>query len=403
MAFYDQGAEKGGFEAGIRTALQAILASPHFVFRMEELPESAEPGGVYRISDVDLASRLSFFLWGAPPDEELLDAAEAGELADEAGLQAQVDRMLADPRSEALATRFATQWLRLHDLEDIHPDALTYPYFDETLAHSMKRETEMLFAHIVSEDRPVDELLTADYTFVDERLARHYGFPGVTGHDFQRVSYPDDTRRGLLGHGSVLTLTSHPDRTSPVLRGKWVLEVLIGTPPPPPPPGVPDLEESDDAEDGRFLTVRERLEEHRRNPACRSCHVMMDPIGVALENFDVTGAWRNRDEGNVIDPASELYDGTPIAGPADLRAALLQRPEVFYRVFTENLMAYATGRRVEYYDMPQIRAVTSAAAEDDYRISSFIREVVESPAFRMKRVPESVAQPATEGSEGEGR
>jgi hypothetical protein len=397
MGFYDQGAEQGGFEAGVRLGLQAILASPHFVFRMEEAPQGVRPGEIYEIADADLASRLSFFLWGTPPDQELVDLAEAGDLSDEDELERQVRRMLTDPRSEALATRFAAQWLRLQDLEDIHPDALSYPYFDETLADAMHRETELLFGHIVEADRSVLELLTADYTFVNERLARHYGIPGVIGPDFRMVRYPDETRRGILGHSSILTLTSHANRTSPVLRGKWVMEVLLGAPPPPPPPNVPTLEETEGAEVGRFLTVRERMEQHRANPVCASCHNMIDPIGLAFENFDVTGAWRERDGGNMVDPASELYDGTPINGVADLRNALLSRPEVFYRIFTENLMAYALARRVEYFDMPAIRAITRSAAQEDYRLSAFIMGVVKTPAFTKARAAAPVVadQPVT--------
>ncbi len=396
MTFYDRGATEGGFEGGVRMALQAILASPHFIFRIEEAPQRVRPGEVYELGDTDLASRLSFFLWGMPPDQELTDLAADDDLSSSRELERQVRRMLADPRSEALATRFAAQWLRLQDLAMVQPDALRYPYFDQTLADAMYRETELLFLNLVEEDRPVVELLTADYTFVNERLARHYGIPGVSGPGFQRVEYPDQTRRGLLGHGSILTMTSHADRTSPVLRGKWVLEVLLGTPPPPPPPNVPDFEETGEAEDGRFRTVRERMELHRSNPACRSCHVVIDPIGVALENFDVTGAWRVRDNGNLVDPASELYDGTPLAGPADLRNALLSRPEVFYRVFTENLMAYALGRRVEYFDMPTVRQITREAAENDYRLSSFVLGVVRSPAFLSSRAADAaVAEPVS--------
>jgi hypothetical protein len=267
----------------------------------------------------------------------------------------------------------------------VHPDALTYPYFDQTLADAMRRETELLFSHIVDEDRSVLDLLTADYTFVNERLARHYGIVGVTGPEFQQVAYADDTRRGLLGHGSILTLTSHPDRTSPVLRGKWVMEVLLGSPPPPPPPNVPTFDETEGAADGRFLTVREVMEQHRANPACVSCHRVIDPIGLALENFDPTGAWRARDGGNLVDATSELYDGAPIDGAGGLRDALLKRPEVFYRVFTENLMAYAFGRRVEYFDMPTIRSITREAAGNDYRLSSFVLGVVQSPAFLSAR------------------
>ena len=395
MSFYDQGEAERGFEGGVQRALQAILASPHFLFRMERAP-GATPGNVYSVAGADVASRLSFFLWGAPPDQQLIDAAARGELSDPAGLERHARRMLADERAaEGLARRFGAQWLRLQDLEKIDPDALSYPYFDNSLADAMHRETELLFSHIATEDRPVSELLTADYTFLNERLARHYGIPGITGSAFQMVQYPNDNRRGILGHGSVLTMTSHADRTSPVLRGKWVLEVLLGTPPPPPPPNIPAFEETEGADDGRLLTVRERMELHRANPVCMSCHQVIDPVGLALENFDVTGAWRIRDEGNLVDPVGELYDGTLLKGPADLRNALLSRPEVFYRIFTENLMAYGLGRRVEYYDMPTVRRIVRGAADNDYRFSSFVLGVVESPAFRSSLVaPEAVASPA---------
>ena len=386
LAFYEQGAADGGFERGIRTALQAILTSPHFIFRLEGRPAEVGADGVYAIDNMDLASRLSFFLWGSPPDDELLEAARSGALSSLEELERQTHRMLADPRSEALATRFAAQWLRLQDLEKIHPDALTYPYFDQTLADAMLRETELFFDHLVQENRSVLDLITADYTFVNERLARHYGITGVLGPSFRKVTYPSDERRGLLGHGSVLTLTSHPDRTSPVLRGKWVLEVLLGAPPPPPPPDIPAFEETEASEEGRFFTVRERMEQHRANPQCNSCHNVIDPLGLALENFDVTGVWRIRDEGNPVDPVGVMYNGTELASPADLRQALLDIPEVVLSTFTENLMAYALGRRVEYYDMPTIRAITREAAKDDYRMSSFIMGVIGSPAFRMARV-----------------
>ncbi len=397
VAFYELGADEGGFETGVRTALQAILSSPHFVFRLEETPAGVRPGETYRIADADLASRLSFFLWATPPDAELIELARGGRLSEPGVLEAQARRMLADPRSEALATRFAAQWFRLQDLEKIHPDGLHYPYWDHTLSAAMRRETELLFDHLVRDDKSLLELLTADYTFVNERLARHYGLPGVSGTRFRRVDLPDENRRGLLGHGSILTLTSHADRTSPVLRGKWVMEVLLGNPPPPPPADVPDLEATEGVADGRELTVRERLEEHRSNPACRSCHRVMDPLGLALENFDVTGAWRIKDAGMPVDPSGELYDGTPLDGPADLRRALLRRPEAFVRTFVENLMAYALGRRVEYYDMPTVRAIARSAAAEGNRMSSFILGVVQSPAFQM-----SEAEPVVEQGDGGG-
>jgi hypothetical protein len=328
---------------------------------------------------------LSFFVWGTPPDQELLELAGRRELSDDAVFEAQVRRMLADPRSEALATRFASQWLRLQDLEKVDPDALSFPYFDQTLSDAMYRETELLFDYLVREDRSVLELLAADYTFANERLARHYGIPDVAGPEFRKVSYPDDRRRGVLGHGSVLTMTSHGNRTSPVKRGLWVLEVLLGTPPPPPPPNVPDLEETGEAEGGRFKSVAEQMAEHRANPACSSCHNVMDPIGLSLDNFDVTGAWRIKDRGVPVDPSGELFDGTLLNGPADLRNALLRRGDVVITHFTESLMAYALGRRTEYYDMPTIRRIVRDAEDNDFRISSFILGVAESPAFRMAR------------------
>ena len=344
-----------------------------------------EPGESYRIEDRDLASRLSFFLWARPPDDELMSLAERGELSDPEVLERQVRRMLGDPRSEALGARFAGQWLRLQDLEKVHPDRLLFPDFYQQLADDMLLETETFFNSLVRDDRSVFDLFTADFTFVNERLANHYGIPGVSGEEFRRVTYPDARRGGVLGHGSVLTLTSHANRTSPVLRGKWVMEVLFGTPPPPPPPGVPDLEETDAVVEGRMLTTRERMEMHRADPTCNSCHRFMDPIGLALDNFDVTGRWRIRENGMPLDTQGELYDGTPVTSPEDLREALMQRPIPLVRNFTENLMAYALGRRVEYYDKPTIRAITAGAEVDDYRMSSFILGVVNSGAFQMRR------------------
>jgi hypothetical protein len=386
MAFYDKGAADGrGFELGVGAALQAILASPHFVFRPERAPAGAKPGDNYELGDIDLASRLAFFLWGTPPDDELLALASRGKLSDKKTLEQQARRMLADPRSEALATRFAAQWLRLQDLDKVVPDAFWFPNYDRNLAHAMRRETELFFHSLVREDRSVLELYNANYTFVNERLAKHYAIPGVLGRDFERVQYPDETRRGLFGHGSILVQTSLGNRTSPVLRGKWVMEVFLGTPPPPPPPGVPDLEETDESKDGKILTTRERMEQHRSNATCRSCHLYMDPIGLALDNFDVTGKWRYRENGMELDTRGQLYDGTEIASPSELSRALLARPVPLVRTFTENLLAYALGRRVEYYDQPTIRAITTAAEKKDYRMSSFILGVVQSTPFRMKR------------------
>jgi hypothetical protein len=386
MSFYELGFADGGFELGVRTAIEAMLASPDFVFRLEEAPSGVQTGESYKVSNIDLASRLSFFLWGAPPDVELLAAAEKDELSEESGLTAQVRRMLKDSRAEALGTRFASQWLRLEDLDKVHPDRLFFPDFYQQLADAMLRETELFFNGLVREDRSALELYSADYTYLNEALAKHYGIPGITGTHFRKVQYPDDTRRGILGHGSILTLTSHANRTSPVLRGKWVLEVLLGSPPPPPPPGIPDLEETEDSEDGRLLTTRERMELHRSSPSCNSCHRFMDPIGLALDNYDVTGRWRIRENGMPLDTKGEFYDGTVIETPSALQEVLLKRPIPLVRTFTENLMAYALGRRVEYYDQPTIRSITAQAEEDDYRMSSFILGVVLSDAFRMQQV-----------------
>ena len=391
MALYDRGVAGGGFEAGVRTALQGILAMPDFVFRFEEAPAGLEPGETYRVSDYALASRLSFFLWGSPPDDELLEVAGTGRLSEPDVLEAQTRRMLTDPRAFALASRFAAQWLRLEDLEKVHPDRLLYPDFYEQLADDMRLETEMFFHGLIRDDRSILDLFGADYTYANERLAGHYGIPGVVGDEFRRVSYPDDTRRGLFGHGSVLTLTSHANRTSPVLRGKWVMEVLLGTPPPPPPPGIPDFEQTADAVGGRMLTTRERMELHSSDPGCNSCHRFMDPIGLALDNFDVTGRWRIRENGMPLDTQGELYDGTPVTSPDDLRRALMTRPIPLVRNFTENLMAYALGRRVEYYDMPRVRQITRDAGENGHRISSYIMGVIMSEAFRMQRVPDADA------------
>ena len=385
MPLFQKNASKDDFDGGIRTALQGILSSLHFIFRVEEAPAGVKPGEVYKIGDLDLASRLSFFLWGTIPDRRLIDLAAGGTLSKPDVFEAQVRRMLADPRSFALSTRFASQWLRLQDLQKIEPDALSFPYYDETLADSMQRETELLFDHVVRADRPMLELLNADYTFVNERLARHYGISGVSGPEFRRVSYPNDARRGLLGQGSILTLTSHGNRTSPVLRGKWVMEVLLGSPPPPPPPNVPVLDDTSDSKNGKMLSVAEQMAAHRSNPACMSCHIVIDPIGLSLDHFDVTGAWRIKDRGVPVNTAGELYDGTKLTGAADLRAALTKRADVVVSHFTEMLMAYAVGRRVEPYDMPTIRAIVRNAAVSDYRMSDLILGVAKSAAFRTAR------------------
>jgi mono/diheme cytochrome c family protein len=387
MRFYEEGRAEGGFETGVRTAIQAILASPHFLFRMEEPTGVSDVPGAVRLSQIDLASRLSYFLWATPPDEELRTVAEEGRLLDDGVLRSQVERMLADPRAEALGSRFAAQWLRLPDIEKVHPDALMFSNFDEQLAELMVHETELFFNELVENDGSLMELLHADYTYVNERLAQHYGIDGVAGEHFRRVAYPSDERRGVLGHGSILTLTSHATRTSPVLRGKWIMEVLLGSPPPPPPPNVPELEATEEgAEGGKTLTVKELMAMHRANPSCASCHNVIDPIGLALEHFDVTGRYRIKDRRALVDASGTLYDGSALNSATDLIEALEARPEPFVRTFTENLMAYALGRRVEYYDMPTIRSITHEAAENDYRMSSFIMGVLESPAFQMKSV-----------------
>jgi hypothetical protein len=389
MTFYRMGRDKGDFESGIRTALEAVLANPNFVFRFEREPAALKQGQSFRISDTELASRLSYFLWSTLPDAELLTLAQQKKLHEPLVLQAQVKRMLGDPHSAALSTRFAGQWLRLNDLDAMHPDPLLFPQFDSTLGQSMHRETELFFDSIVREDRSVLDLLTADYTFVDERLAKHYGIPNIAGNRFRRVTIDGEFRRGLLGQAAILTLTSIADRTSPVGRGKFVMEVLLGTPPPPPPPSVPALEETKASKGEKLLTLRERMEEHRANATCAGCHRLMDPIGMALENFDATGRWRALDNGSAIDAAGELFDGTKVDGPASLRKALVAHSDAFVRNFTEMLMMYGLGRRVEFYDMPQVRAIVKDAARNNSRFSAFVQGIVASPQFQMRTVQQS--------------
>jgi mono/diheme cytochrome c family protein len=386
LRFYALGAADGGFESGIRTALEAILASPHFLFRLEREPARARPGQHYRLADGELARRLSFFLWGTNPDAELLALADAGRLQRTRTLREQAERMLADPRARSLATRFASLWLRLQDLEKVQPDAFWFPNYSYQLMEAMRTETQTFFHHLVQENRSVLELYSADYSYMNERLATHYGIPGVVGDEFRRVSYPDNRRNGILGHGSVLVQTSLGNRTSPVLRGKWVMQVLLGTPPPPPPPGVPDLEETEGLAGGEVLTTRRRMEMHRANPICAACHKVMDPIGLALDNFDVTGKWRIREFGAPLDTQSTFYDGTVISTPADLTAMLLKRPLPLVREFTANLMAYALGRRVEYFDMPVVRQIVADAGDENYPLQSLILGVITSDQFRMKDV-----------------
>ena len=396
VPFYESEAAKTGFESGVRASLEAILASPYFIFRLEKAPTDARSGGTYRVADMDLASRLSFFLWGQPPNQELIAAAQRKELSTMAGLDKQARRMLADPRSSALANRFAAQWLRLQDVEKVRPDPNFYPNFDENIAEAMRTETKMFFDSLVKEDRSLLDLYRADYTFLNERLAKHYGIAGVSGAEFRRVIYPDATRRGIFGQGTMLVQSSLANRTSPVLRGKWVMEVLLGTPPPPPPPDIPDLDATTGSKEGRLLTTRERMEEHRKNAACSSCHRFMDPIGLSLDNFDVTGRWRARENGMPLDTAGDFYDGTKITSLTELSATLMKRPIPLVRTFTENLMAFGLGRRVEYYDQPTVRAIAKGAEATNFKISSFILGVVKSDAFRMRRVePETTSTDTT--------
>ena len=382
LAFYEQGAAGGGFDAGIELALRRLLVSPEFLFRIVEDPPDLPPGAAYALSDLEMASRLSFFLWSSIPDDALLDAAVRGALRDPAELEAQARRMLDDPRAEALVTNFAGQWLSLRNAAAVQPDEDLFPDFGEDLRQGFRRETELLFDAVLREDRSVVELLSADYTFLNERLALHYGVPNVRGSRFRRVVLDDPARGGLLGHGSVLTVTSHANRTSPVVRGKWVLENVLGTPPPPPPPDVPPLEA---AAAGRTLTMREAMERHRANPVCASCHRVMDPLGLALEPFDAVGRRRTPNETRAaMDLSGALPDGTVFDGPAGLRAALLARPERFVTTVTEKLLTYAVGRGMEHYDAPAVRAIVRAAADDGYRLTTLVLGVVKSPPFRMR-------------------
>ena len=400
LAFYRAGREtdyrQGGgaetFEAGIQAAVERLLIDPEFLFRIERDPAGATPGAPYRLTDLELASRLSFFLWSSIPDDELLDLAERGRLSDPGVREGQVRRMLADARASALVDNFAGQWLSLRSVEGIAPDPNLFPGFDENLREALRRETELFFESQLREDRSVVELLSADYTFLNERLARHYGIPGVTGSHYRRVTLtgkePAATRRrGLLGHGSILAVTSYGNRTSPVLRAKWLLENVLGTPPAPPPPDIPPLPAG--GEGGEPRTVRERLAQHRANPACAACHAPMDPLGFALENFDAIGRWRTSDAGFPVDASAVLADGlTAFDGPGGLRRVLLDRSEQFVETVAEKLLVYALGRGVEHHDRPVIRGIVRAAAEDDYRWSSLVLGIVDSTPFRMRR-PES--------------
>ena len=384
--FFQRGRRDGGsFDAGIDLALRRLLASPKFLVRVERDPAPVAPGAPYRLSDLEIASRLSFFLWSSIPDDTLLDVASKGGLSTAAGLDQQVRRMLADSKSQALVDNFVGQWLQLRNLKTKQPNSHEFPDFDDNLRQALGTEAELFFASIMREDRSVLDLMTADYTFLNERLARHYGIPNVYGTHFRRVTLKDETRRGLLGKGAVLMVTSHPHRTSPVLRGKWILENVLGSPPPPPPDVVPPFDEEAGA--AKPKSVRERMEQHRRNPACASCHRMIDPAGLALENFDAVGAWRTKDggtRGTPVDASGQLVDGTQINGVVELRAALMREPETFVRTITEKLMTYAIGRGVTSSDMPAVRTIVRDTGKDQYRFSSVILEIVRSVPFQMR-------------------
>ena len=390
MTFYNVGRANGSFESGIEFALRAILVDPEFLFRVEADPVAVESGDPYHISDLELASRLSFFLWSSIPDDELLDLAERNELREGGVLAAQVDRMLSDPKSAALVDNFSGQWLFLRNMRSVKPDPIAFPEFDGNLREAFQQETQLWFDSQVREDRSVLEILTSDYTYANQRLAEHYGIPGVLGNHFRRVTLPDETRRGILGHGSVLTATSYANRTSPVKRGVWVLENLLGAPPPPPPANVPGLEDSDSVADpsdpeSRPRSVRERMERHRTDPVCASCHVRMDPLGFALESFDAVGGYR---ELPLEQTSGTLPSGLELTGPVSVRDMLLSNSEDFVVTVTEKLMTYALGRGVEYYDRPSIRRIVRSAEADDYRWSSLIFGIVESSPFQMRKARE---------------
>lgn len=391
LGFFDMGRADGDFDAGIEMALRRVLVSPDFLFRRERDPDGVVPGAPYPISELELASRLSFFLWSSIPDDELLGVAERGELRRPGGLETQVERMLADPRAEALVDNFGGQWLYLRNMALVSPDPYAFADFDANLREAMEREMELFLDSQMREDHSVLALMTSDQTFVNQRLAEHYGIPNIYGNHFRRITLGDDLepRHGLLGKGSLLTVTSYAHRTSPVVRGKWLLENVLGTPPPPPPPDVPALtENADSGEPPR--SVRERMEAHRANPVCASCHRVMDPLGFALENFDGIGRWRSTNEaGTPIDTAGQLADGTPVDGPVGLRSALLKRPESFVTTVTEKLLTYGLGRGVEYYDAPAVRQIVRDAAADDYRWSALIAGIARSVPFQMRRTPAS--------------
>jgi hypothetical protein len=387
LGFYQSGRAERDFDFGIEKALRAMLVSPDFLFRVEQDPRASAPGSVYRISDWDLASRLSFFLWSSVPDDQLLDLAEKGKLKDPAVLNAQVRRLLDDPRSNSLVSNFAGQWLFIRGLAQQKPDPDAFPEFDESLRQAFQHETELFFQSILREDRSILELLDANYTFLNQRLAEHYGIPNIYGPQFRKVVLTDPNRGGLLGQGSLLTVTSYPNRTSVVQRGKWILDNLLGSPPPPPPAGVADFDAK--AKDGRLLTTRQAMEQHRTNAICSSCHSRMDPIGFALENFDGVGKWRDKDGGSPIDNSGKLPGGIQFAGPAGLKKLLVSNYRDQYEsTVTEKLLTYALGRGVEYYDEPALRSIMRQAAHDNFRMSALITAIVKSTPFQMRRSPE---------------
>lgn len=395
MPFYEAGKADGGFERGIQKALERMLVSPQFLFRIERDPAGIAPGTPYRISDLELASRMSFFIWSSIPDDELLDIAARGKLKDPAVLEQQVKRMIADPRSESFVTNFAAQWLFLRDLGAKEPDELLFPDFDETLRAGFQRETELFLDSVLRENRSVLDLLNANYTFINERLARHYGIPNVEGSYFRRVTFPaDSVRGGLLGQGSILTITSYATRTSPVVRGKWVLENLLNSAPPPPPPNVPALK-TEGSEAGKVLSMREAMIQHRANPACAGCHARMDPIGFAMENFDAIGKWRDRDSGNPIDASGVFPDGSKFNGMAGLKKALLAHPDQFVTTVTEKVLMYAIGRNLQYYDAPSVRAIVAEAARNNYTFSSIVLGAVRSSPFQMRESQSGESNAAT--------
>ncbi len=386
MDFFTKKYAKAGFNEGIGLAIERMLAGPEFLFVMEKVPDGSSPGGLFKISDLELAMRLSLFLWASIPDETLLDVAESGQLGKPDILEQQIARMLADPRSTTLVNSFASQWLGLRSLEGLFPDGEIFPYFDDNLKQSFIKETEYFFEYVMREDRPLMELLNADYTFINERLAKHYGIPDVYGSHFRRVTLEDDSRGGILSQGSILTATSYPNRTAPTIRGKWILQNILGTPPPPPPPNIPGLQERNE---GKALSMRQAMEMHRANPVCASCHKVMDPLGFALENYDAVGKWRTVDavSGSPVDSSGALPDGTAFQGPREMKEVLLQkRSQDFVLTVVEKLLTYSLGREILYTDAPAIRSIVKKAAPDEYRLKSLITAIVESTPFQMRRI-----------------